>query len=138
MPKGGRRKGAGRPRGSLNKVTEEARAFAQARLDATLAALEKLARHAESENVQLASIKEMLYTAIGKPRTSAEQEPEPAKTVHIVRTYRWARDESEATFDPARERMRKLAAQRAVAGTDALMKERAPSTALPARPKETR
>ena len=101
MAHGGRRKGSGRPKGAQNRVTEEARAFARANLDVTLQALRHLSQSATSESVQLASPKEMLHTAIGRPRLS-EEPPEPPVPVRNV--YRWAMDESEATPDPARGR----------------------------------
>lgn len=98
MAHGGRRKGSGRPKGAQNRVTEEARAFARANLDVTLQALRHLSQSATSESVQLASLKEILHTAIGRPRLS-EEPPVPVRNV-----YRWAMDESEATPDPARGR----------------------------------
>ena len=104
MRHGGRRKGAGRPHGAINKITEEARAFAQANLDFTLEGIKRLAEKAESENVQFNSLREILHTAVGRPRLM-EAPPEPPKPA--IKIYRWAENESEAMPDPARRKAEK-------------------------------
>jgi len=108
MPHGGRRPGAGRPKGAANRMTPEAQEFTARKLTKMLERLVHLAEKAESESVQLGSLKEFLHTALGKPRMA---EPPNEAPIRIERTYRCARDESEATFDPARERMKRLKAK---------------------------
>jgi len=98
MPRGGKRVGAGRKPGSKNKLTPEAKALARATVEQDMAKLYELAHTAESENVQLGSLKERLNRGFGRPAVAA---PEPAPVVKVVRTYRWARTPEEAIYDPA-------------------------------------
>lgn len=67
---GGKREGAGRKVGSLNKATSEARfeikELAQKHAPAALAELARLMASAESEATRVAAIKEILDRAYGK------------------------------------------------------------------------
>jgi hypothetical protein len=56
----------GRPNGSLNKTTVEIRAAALLYAPDAFAELVRLARHAQSEQVRIAAIKEILDRAYGK------------------------------------------------------------------------
>jgi len=101
MRHGGKRRGAGRKKGSANKVTAEARALVQGEVIAAIKQLVQLAHSAENEGVQLRSLDKILQYGVGKPGL-IEASP-PAET-RVVRVYRWARNEEEATLDPARSR----------------------------------
>jgi hypothetical protein len=107
MPRGGKRAGAGRKKGSTNKLTREAKDFLNARLERNLGHLEYLAHRAKSEGVQMQSLRELVNHALGRARP-AEQEAVPP--VPTVRFYRWARTPEEATYDPARARIEAEAA----------------------------
>ena len=69
-----------RPRGSLNKTTVEIRAVA---LLHALAELVRLSKHAKSEQVRVAAIKEILDRAYGKSPQSilGDGEGEPRRIV---------------------------------------------------------
>jgi hypothetical protein len=56
----------GRPRGSLNKMTMEIRAAALQHAPDAFAELARLAKHAKSEQVRVAAIKEILDRRFGK------------------------------------------------------------------------
>jgi len=102
MQHGGKRKGAGRKKGVPNKVTAEARALIQSEVRAAIEGIKHLAHNSENENVQFRSLKEILQYGMGRPgRMDGPEQP----TVHVVRRYRWARNEAEATFDPSRARL---------------------------------
>ena len=99
MKRGGKRPGAGRKKGSPNKLTAEVKAQA---MEHALAALENLGRlslQAESENAQIAAANLLLNRGFGRPGAS-EETSTPA--IRIERVYRWARNEAEATTDPSR------------------------------------
>lgn len=77
--RGGKNPGAGRPKGSLNKDTNEIKALAQVHGPAAIARLAKLSGiitdkagtpigAAESEATQVAAIKELLDRGYGKAR----------------------------------------------------------------------
>lgn len=99
MPRGGKRKNSGRPAGARNKVTERMRALAERQAERALMNLARLMTDATSENVQFGSAREFLHMTMGKPRMA---DADPQSTVKVERTYRWAANEAEATFDPAR------------------------------------
>jgi len=99
MPRGGKREGAGRKKGSRNKRTAEEKALAEARLEPTKEKLLELVHGAKSESVQLGAIREHYNREIGRPR---QAEAPNETTIRVIRTYRWARNEAEATLDPSR------------------------------------
>jgi hypothetical protein len=109
MAHGGKRRGAGRKRGSPNKVTAEARAVVQAEVIAAIKQLVQLAHSAENEAVQLRSLDKILQYGVGKP--GLMQEPPPAVT-RVQRDYRWAYNPEEAILDPARSRFDKADKQK--------------------------
>ena len=86
MPRGGKRIGAGRKKGSPNKLTREAKAFLDARLERNLQHLEYLAHKAKSEGVQIQSLKELVNHSLGRPRPADHNTVAAAP----VRVYRWA------------------------------------------------
>ena len=104
MPKGGKRPGAGRKKGSPNKLTAEVKAQAMAHALAALENLGRLSIGAESENAQIAAANLLLNRGFGRPGASEET----SQTVtRIERVYRWARNEAEATTDPSRRAKRR-------------------------------
>src|SRR5690348_14760910 len=104
MQHGGRRKGAGRKKGVPNKVTAEARALIRSEVKAAIEGIKNLAHNSENENVQFRSLREILQYGMGRP---GRMEASPERTVKIERTYRWARNAAEATYDPSRARLEK-------------------------------
>lgn len=70
--RGGARLGAGRPKGSSNKVTHEVRELALKHGPAALRDLVKLSENAKNENVKLAALREVLDRAYGRPRQAME------------------------------------------------------------------
>ena len=69
--KGGARSGAGRPKGSKNRATSEARArlseLASEYSDAALDALAHVAKHGESANARVSAACALLDRGFGKP-----------------------------------------------------------------------
>lgn len=104
MPHGGRRKGAGRKKGSTNKLSAELKERAQALALPALKRMGEIAVRGESESVQVRATDLLLNRGFGRP-TQAESDQLPA--IIPPRVYRWARNEDEAIMDPARQRAAK-------------------------------
>ncbi len=103
MPKGGYRPGAGRPKGSLNKVTQQARELAAKHLDALIAEQVRLALEAESEAVRGNMIEKLIDRIAGR---SAPVRPEnPAQQLPTRVTFEW--DPSKAELNPSRSTSKK-------------------------------
>ena len=68
--RGGKREGAGRPKGARNKTTAEVKALAQSYAPAAIKELARLSTGAESEVARVAASKEILDRAYGKPTQS--------------------------------------------------------------------
>jgi hypothetical protein len=66
MPKGGKRPGAGRPKGAKSKVTLAARVIASRYAEQILKQMAHLALNAEYETVRVSAGKEVLDRAYGK------------------------------------------------------------------------
>lgn len=66
MAKGGKREGAGRPPGAVNKTTADIRALAQSFGADVIARLAHLALNAEAETAQIAACKELLDRGYGR------------------------------------------------------------------------
>lgn len=66
MASGGRREGAGRPPGAVNKTTADIKALAQSFGAAAVERLAHLAMKAESETAQIAACKELLDRGYGR------------------------------------------------------------------------
>lgn len=65
--RGGARPGAGRKKGTPNKITAEIKALAQVHAATAIRELARLALKAESEAARVAAIKELLDRGYGKP-----------------------------------------------------------------------
>jgi hypothetical protein len=65
---GGKRDGAGRPKGALNKITRPLREAAALESEACLETLIHLRDHGESEQVRLAAASAILDRGHGRPR----------------------------------------------------------------------
>jgi hypothetical protein len=72
MPKGGARKGAGRPKGAPNKSTAELKAYASTFTQEAIDTAVELMRSAESEATRIAAVSVVLDRAHGKPRQEIE------------------------------------------------------------------
>ena len=68
MPVGGKRPGAGRPKGVPNKATRDVREAAQKFTTEALLALAKIMRKGESEQARVAAARELLDRGHGKPK----------------------------------------------------------------------
>ena len=72
MAKGGRREGAGRPKGAVNKATADIREAAQVYSEQALQVLVNVATAGESEAARVAAANAILDRAHGKPKQSTE------------------------------------------------------------------
>lgn len=95
MPVGGKREGAGRPPGAVNKTTADIKALAQSygpaaiKKLAELAGLDPTGIPAESEVARISATKELLDRGFGKsvqPQSGPDGEGNPV--VEVI--YRWA------------------------------------------------
>lgn len=76
MPHGGKREGAGRPKGAKSAATREHKAtlseLAREHTDTALSALVQIATQGESESARVAAANALLDRAYGKPTQSTE------------------------------------------------------------------
>jgi hypothetical protein len=82
---GGRREGAGRPRGALNKLTRPVKQLAAEQSAASIDKLVYLRDSAQSEQVQFAAAKELLDRAHGRPRQEIDFNQDKLVTVIVNR-----------------------------------------------------
>ena len=86
MPKGGRREGAGRPKGSLNKATADIRDAAQVYTQEALDTLAEVMRNGDSAAARVAAANSILDRGFGKPRQAMEVEADvTANVTQVVR-----------------------------------------------------
>lgn len=72
MARGGKREGAGRPKGAVNRATADIREAAQVYSDQALQVLVKVATEGESEAARVAAANSILDRAHGKPKQSVD------------------------------------------------------------------
>lgn len=72
MARGGKREGAGRPKGSANKATADIREAAQQYSGAALATLHEVMTGGDSAAARVAAANAILDRAHGKPRQSVD------------------------------------------------------------------
>lgn len=76
MPRGGKREGAGRPKGRRDTATIEQRAtleeLARSHTEAALGALFQIATHGESEAARVSAANAILDRGYGKPKQAME------------------------------------------------------------------
>ena len=72
--RGGKRSGAGRKLGTVNKVTKDIRELAQQHTGKAISELARLASNAESEQARVAAIKELLDRGYGKSKQPLEHD----------------------------------------------------------------
>ena len=84
MARGGKREGAGRPKGSLNKATADIRAAAQEYSDQALQVLVNVATAGESEAARVAAANAILDRAHGKPTQAVDVDAKIAATVKRI------------------------------------------------------
>lgn len=72
MAKGGKRPGAGRPPGALNKVTADIKALAQQHCEAAIIQLATILTTSESHQARIAAAKELLDRGYGKATQAVE------------------------------------------------------------------
>jgi hypothetical protein len=72
MARGGKREGAGRPKGAVNKATADIREAAQAYTDRALAVLVDVMANGDSAAARVAAANAVLDRGHGKPRQSMD------------------------------------------------------------------
>lgn len=72
MPKGGKREGAGRPKGSLNKATASIRDAAVVYTQEALETLAEVMRSGDSAAARVAAANSILDRGFGKPRQAMD------------------------------------------------------------------
>jgi hypothetical protein len=72
MARGGKRDGAGRPKGAVNKATADIREAAQEYTTEALGVLAKVMRASESDAAKVAAANSILAYGHGKPRQALE------------------------------------------------------------------
>lgn len=85
MNHGGKRPGAGRPPGALNRLTRPIRELAADQGEASIARLVQLRDEADSEQVRFAAAKELLDRGHGRPRQTIAME-DRSLTIIVDRT----------------------------------------------------
>lgn len=84
MAKGGKREGAGRPKGAVAKVTADIRDAAQEYSDQALKVLVHVAVNGQSEAAQVAAANAILDRAHGKPKQSVDMKGDIKATITAV------------------------------------------------------
>ncbi len=72
MPRGGKREGAGRPKGSINKTTAELKAYAQEFGEDAISMLSMLMYYSIDPRVRIMAGKEILDRGYGRPPQGVE------------------------------------------------------------------
>lgn len=72
MPRGGKREGAGRPKGAVNKATADIREAAQQFTDQALAVLVEVMTQGDSAAARVAAANSVLDRGHGKPKQSLD------------------------------------------------------------------
>lgn len=72
MARGGKREGAGRPKGAVNKATADIREAAQLYTEAALAVLVEVMQTGDSAAARVAAANSVLDRGHGKPKQSTE------------------------------------------------------------------
>jgi hypothetical protein len=85
---GGKREGAGRPKGALNKINRPVKELASDQSAASIDKLVYLRDSAQSEQVQFAAAKELLDRAHGRPRQELDVNAGKSVTVIVERGRR--------------------------------------------------
>lgn len=84
MAKGGRREGAGRPKGAVNKATADIREAAQVYSEQALQVLVNVATTGESEAARVAAANAILDRAHGKPKQSVDVDANIEAALSVV------------------------------------------------------
>lgn len=74
----------GRPKGSVNKVTADIRAAAQAYTDDALATLAQIMKAGESEAARVAAANSILDRGFGKPRQAMDVDAQVKTDVTVI------------------------------------------------------
>lgn len=92
MAVGGKRLGAGRPKGVANKATRDIKALAQKHGPEAIKGIVKLAKSAENEGTRLAAYNSLLDRGYGKARQPVGGEDDGPPIQHIHRVIIGAED----------------------------------------------
>lgn len=86
MAQGGKRPGAGRPKGAANKTTADVKALAQVHGPAAIERLAHLMKNAGSEAAQVAAANSLLERAYGKAAQPhvGDKDADPINHVHRI------------------------------------------------------
>lgn len=84
MARGGRREGAGRPKGAVNKATADIREAAQEYSAQALQVLVDVATNSESDAAKVAAANAILDRAHGKPRQAVDVDASVEAALSVV------------------------------------------------------
>jgi len=84
MPRGGKREGAGRPKGAVNKATADIREAAQQYTDQALAVLVEVMTTGDSAAARVAAANSVLDRAHGKPGQTVDIDAKLNATVRRI------------------------------------------------------
>lgn len=84
MARGGKREGAGRPKGALTKATADVKMAAQAFTDDALNTLASIMRESESDAARVAAANSILDRGHGKPKQSVDVDADVRATVSRI------------------------------------------------------
>ncbi|OQW38076.1 MAG: hypothetical protein A4E20_04700 [Nitrospira sp. SG-bin2] len=85
MARGGKREGAGRPPGAVNKATAEFKDIAGEYTEECLGILMEVARGSSSDAARVAAVNGVLDRALGKPKQAVDANVTGSLTVNIIR-----------------------------------------------------
>lgn len=84
MPRGGKREGAGRPKGAVNKATADIREAAQEYTDEALKVLAEVMRQGDSAAARVAAANSILDRGHGKPKQQVDANVDGGLTIELV------------------------------------------------------
>lgn len=85
MPVGGKREGAGRPKGALNKATADIKEAAQAFTTDALNTLASIMRESDSDAARVAAANAILDRGHGKPKQSVDVDANVSAAITEIR-----------------------------------------------------
>lgn len=87
MARGGKRDGAGRPKGAVNETTKTIRDKAREHTDAALAVLVEIATSGESDAARVSAANALLDRGYGKPSNvlTGDEDGGPIKAIHQIK-----------------------------------------------------
>lgn len=86
MARGGKREGAGRPKGAVNSTTATLRDLAREHTSDALATLVEIAKHSDSDAARVSAANSLLDRGYGKPSQvlSGDEEGGAVQLAHVI------------------------------------------------------